>query len=313
MNAVTANRLSKEFGPGIKAADSISFELKQGEVFGFLGPNGAGKTTTVKMLSGLLEPSSGSCEVFGINPSDEPVKIHEISGIVTEHAQMYDSLSGFQNLVFYGKLFGLDEKQCIVRAEELLAELDLSSAKDRMLSAYSTGMRQRLSLARALMHRPKILFLDEPTSGLDPQSTLDVNSMIKNLAREEGTAVFLCTHQLRYAQEICSSYGLIDRGTLFASGTIDELRSMVSGSLKVLVRSDILPAGLPFGAAENGYAEITAGSEEEIPDIVRKITEAGGRIYHVSAQKISLEDIYFSLLEKRKELKHDQFNAACSN
>ena len=307
MTAVEARQLSKEFGPEIKAVDEVSFELKQGEVFGFLGPNGAGKTTTVKLLNGMLAPSAGSCGIFGLSPAEEPVKIHEISGVVTEHAQMYDSMSGLQNLIFFGKLFGLDEKQSTARAEELLEQLELSPAKDRRLSAYSTGMRQRLSLARALMHRPKILFLDEPTSGLDPESTLNVNSMIKNLAREEGTTIFLCTHQLRYAQEICSTYGLIDRGVLFASGTIDELRGMVSASMKVIVRADVLPASLPFSTLENDYAEITVGSEEEIPDIVRKITEAGGSIYHVSAQKISLEEIYFSLLEKRKELSHDQF------
>ena len=155
-----------------QALKQLSLSLSAGEVFGFLGPNGAGKTTTVKLLTGVLTPSGGSCEILGVNPHTQPEKAHLLSGIVTEHAQMYNNLTGIENLLFYATAFGLKQKEGEQRGELLLRELDLMEAKDRKLATYSTGMRQRLSLARALLHRPKVLFLDEPTSGLDPELSL---------------------------------------------------------------------------------------------------------------------------------------------
>ena len=199
MEAVTIQKLSKTYTGGKEALKQLSLSLSAGEVFGFLGPNGAGKTTTVKLLTGVLTPSGGSCEILGVNPNTQPEKAHLLSGIVTEHAQMYNNLTGIENLLFYATAFGLKQKEGEQRGELLLRELDLMEAKDRKLATYSTGMRQRLSLARALLHRPKVLFLDEPTSGLDPESAQNVNQMIHNLARKEGITVFLCTHQLRYA------------------------------------------------------------------------------------------------------------------
>jgi len=216
-NIIQVNNLTKEFGTQ-KAVNNVSFVLEAGEVFGFLGPNGAGKTTTIKLLNGMMTPTHGSLSVFGIDPTAEPEKIHQTAGVLTEHAQMYNELTGLENLVFYGEIFGLERATCEKRALMLLEKLDLVYAKDKRLSAYSTGMRQRLSLARALIHSPKLLFLDEPTSGLDPESALTVNNLIKSLAREHKTTVFLCTHQLRYVEELCTSYGLIDEGVMFAHG-----------------------------------------------------------------------------------------------
>ena len=141
----------------------------------------------------MLAPSSGSCRVFGIDPTKNPEKLHQISGVITEHAQMYDHVSGMENLIFYGTLFGMNQSSCEKRANDLLERLDLTDARHRKLSAYSTGMRQRLSLARALMHGPEILFLDEPTSGIDPESAQNVNMLIQELATG-GTTIFLCTH-----------------------------------------------------------------------------------------------------------------------
>jgi ABC-2 type transport system ATP-binding protein len=275
--------------------------LEQGEVFGFLGPNGAGKTTTVKLLNGMLTPTEGASRVFGIDPSDKPEQVHQFSGVVTEHAQMYDNLTGFQNLKFYGTLFGANTTQSSERAIELLGRLELTDAKDKKLAAYSTGMRQRLSLARAMMHRPKILFLDEPTSGLDPESVMSVNNMIKSLAESEGTTVFLCTHQLRYAQEICSSYGLIDNGAMLAAGSLEKLRALVFSGMTVSIETDRFPADMPSTKTGPRRYEIDVHSEDEIPFAVKRIVDAGGSIYHVSARRLSLEEIYFSLIEKRKE------------
>ena len=212
MKSVIMNHITKIYPGGNRAVSSLSLSLDQGEVFGFLGPNGAGKTTTVKLLTGMLSPSEGSCQVMGYDPVKDPEQIHAVSGGVTEHAQMYDNLTGLENLIFYGSLFGLDKDEARRRGTEFLQRLGLEEAQDRRLASYSTGMRQRLSLARALIHSPQLLFLDEPTSGLDPESAQNVNRLIRDLALKEGVTVFLCTHQLRYAQEICTRYGLIDKG-----------------------------------------------------------------------------------------------------
>jgi len=300
MNTVIADRLSKTYAQTNKALDQVSFSLGKGEVFGFLGPNGAGKTTMVKLLNGMLEPTEGSCLVCGIDPAVHPEKMHRIAGVVTEHAQMYDHLTGYENLVFYGTLFGIGGSESQTRAQILLKRLGLNDAKDKKLAAYSTGMRQRLSLARAMIHRPEVLFLDEPTSGLDPESAQSVNQMIKQLAKEDGTTVFLCTHQLRYAQEICSSYGLIDEGVLLAQGTIEQLRAMVFSGMTVTIRADDIPAEiLSHRTGVNEY-EISVASEEDIPPVIRQIVDQGGNIYRVTAKRMSLEEIYFALIEERK-------------
>ena len=246
----------------------------------------------------MLVPSGGSCRVFDIDPAKNPEKLHQISGVITEHAQMYDHLSGIENLMFYGTLFGMKRSACEKRAKELLERLDLTDAQHRRLSAYSTGMRQRLSLARALMHSPEILFLDEPTSGLDPESAQNVNTLIQELAAC-GTTIFLCTHQLRYAQEICTTYGLMDKGSLFATGNIEKLRSMVSDKVKVRVKASCLPKDMEYEKIGERTYDISVNSEDEIPLIVKRIIGAGGDIYHVSTQKMSLEEIYFSLIDRK--------------
>lgn len=301
MNAVELEQLSKTYADGKKAVDSVSIQLHTGEIFGFLGPNGAGKTTTVKLLNGTLTPTSGRCSVFGTDPVRDPVKVHAMSGVVTEHAQMYDRLTGLQNLIFYGSVFGLDSAESDRRAGTLLEQLELADAADKKLSAYSTGMRQRLSLARALIHEPKVLFLDEPTSGLDPKSTQNVHAIIRRLAQEKGITVFLCTHQLRYAQEICTRYGLMDQGRLFANGTLEELRAQIDLGVRVKIKAEGCSPSFSYPMTEAGLYEIAVNSEAEIPDIVRQAVAAGGSIYSVTAEQPSLEDIYFRLIEKQEE------------
>lgn len=300
METVTIQSLSKTYTGGKEALKQLSLSLSAGEVFGFLGPNGAGKTTTVKLLTGVLTPSGGSCEI-GVNPHTQPEKAHLLSGIVTEHAQMYNNLTGIENLLFYATAFGLKQKEGEQRGELLLRELDLMEAKDRKLATYSTGMRQRLSLARALLHRPKVLFLDEPTSGLDPESAQNVNQMIQNLARKEGVTIFLCTHQLRYAQEICTRYGLIEQGSLLASGTMEELRAQVFTTKTLCVCASAVPDGLNFIKRGANEFEVNIRDKKEIPGLVRKIVEAGEDIYSVNLMEPSLEDIYFALTTGRKE------------
>ena len=301
METVAIQKLSKTYPGGKEALKQLSMSLSTGEVFGFLGPNGAGKTTTVKLLTGVLSPSGGLCEIMGVNPNIQPEKVHLLSGIVTEHAQMYDNLTGIENLMFYATAFGLKQKEGKQRGESLLKELELTEAKDRKLATYSTGMRQRLSLARALLHRPKVLFLDEPTSGLDPESAQNVNQIIHNLACKEGITVFLCTHQLRYAQEICTRYGMIDQGTLLASGTIDELRARVFTSKSLRICAAAVPDKLNFVKCGANEFETQIQDKKEIPDLIRKIVDAGEDIYSVNLAEPSLEDIYFALTAGRKE------------
>ncbi|MCL2833348.1 MAG: ABC transporter ATP-binding protein [Treponema sp.] len=298
MKAITAGGLTKVYKSGKKALNSVDFEIEEGEIFGFLGPNGAGKTTAVKVLNGMLEATEGKCSVCGNDPGSAPEKVHAISGVVTDRAQMYSNLTGIQNLVFFGTVFGLSEEESKKRGLGLLERLDLLDAKDQKLAAYSTGMRQRLSLARAMIHHPKVLFLDEPTSGLDPESAQSVNNIIKNLAHEKGATVFLCTHQLRYAEEICTGYGLISEGSMLAAGSLDELRSGVTSGITAVVKADKYP-DIQSLRREGEFAMINVESEEEIPALVRKIVEHGGKVYHVSAARLSLEEIYFAFIEKR--------------
>ena len=313
MEVVTADRLTKVYTQrdqkkhsgqsqcGKKALDGINLSIEEGEIFGFLGPNGAGKTTAVKLLNGMLQVTEGSCSVFGVTPESAPEKIHALSGVVTEHARMYNNLTGLQNLIFFAEVFGITAGEAKKRALDILESLSLLDAKDQKLGEYSTGMRQRLSLARALLHQPKILFLDEPTSGLDPESAQSVNNLIKSLARDRGTTVFLCTHQLRYAEEICTKYGLISEGAMLAAGSLDELHSMVFSGVRVDFKIENEKLGIGDNKAESGEFSIEIGSIEEIPLFVKQIVDAGGNVYHVSAHKHSLEEIYFALLDKRKK------------
>ena len=259
----------------------------------------------------MLAPSAGSCRVLGLDPAGVPEKVHALSGVVTEHAQMYDNLSGMQNLLFYASIFGVPGAEAQERADSLLRQLELEEARDRRLSAYSTGMRQRLSLARALIHRPKVLFLDEPTSGLDPESAQNVNRLIQELAKQEGITVFLCTHQLRYAQEICTRYGLIEEGQLLAAGTLDELRRKVRSGAMLQICADNMPEKLPFQKAGAGQYEMTIQSDDEIPKIVRRIVLGGGDIFAVEVKKPSLEDIYFTLTAGKRGKHNEKCHDCC--
>lgn len=298
-HAIQVTNLSKEFGTQ-KAVSNINFNLKEGEIFGFLGPNGAGKTTTIKLLNGMVTPTYGAMSIFGIDPTEKPEAIHQIAGVMTEHAQMYNELTGLENLIFYGEIFGLSKSTSEKRALELLEKLSLTDAKDKKLNAYSTGMRQRLSIARALIHAPKILFLDEPTSGLDPESSKTVNELIKDLANKQKTTIFLCTHQLRYAEEVCTSYGLIDKGIMFAHGTIDELREKVFSGYKLTLEADMKPIYANYQIINENTYEMEVDSKSEVAQIVADIVGAGGRVFGVMTKQLSLEEIYFALTGRQK-------------
>lgn len=298
MKAVEIQHLTKKFTNNQIAVSDLTLSINEGEVFGFLGPNGAGKTTTVKLLNGMLQPTSGKMQVFGEDPTTDPATIHQFSGVLTERAAMYDQFTGMENLLFYGEVFGLSKEDSRKRGTDLLEQLELSYAADRKLTSYSTGMRQRLSLARAMIHQPKVLFLDEPTSGLDPESVLNVNRLIQDLAKNQGVTIFLCTHQLRYAQEICTSYGLLDEGKLLATGTLESLRQRVSQGLRVEIQANKITPELPCKLVGKDRFEFILTDEQEIPQLVRKIVQSGSDVYGVTAKQLTLEEIYFALLEE---------------
>lgn len=304
MKAIEIKHLDKVYEGKIHAVNDISLTLAQGEIFGVLGPNGAGKTTLVKLLTGMLQATAGQASVLGFDPSVEPEKIHRIAGVMTEHAGMYDHLTGLENLLFYGELFGLDKKTRTDKAKKILNQLELADSMNQKLATYSTGMRQRLSLGRALVHDPKVLFLDEPTSGLDPESVLQVNQMIQDLARNRGITIFLCTHQLRYAQNLCTRFGLIAKGKLLAQGDLCELRQQAGFKDVLQLTADNLNTALPFRKIADQQYELTINSLAEIPDIITQLVQNGTKIYQVQQKEVSLEEIYFELT--RKEALNDE-------
>lgn len=298
MYAISAKNLTKSYDGKTNALNDLNLDIPQGSVFGFLGPNGAGKTTSVKLFTGLLKPTGGECSVLDLHPVKNPCDVHRLCGVMTETARMYGQLTGMQNLLFFAQTAGMNHDASGERAAELLKELDLWDARDKKLSDYSSGMSQRLSLARALVNRPQVLFLDEPTSGLDPESAQTVNSMIAALANNTGTTVFLCTHQLRYAQDICDSYGIIDQGSLIASGNLSTLCSDIGCRIKAVFR---IPEGdtLDGFDADNGWWRTELQAEEDMPKLLKKVVESGHDVFEARLVKPTLEDVYFGYVEHR--------------
>jgi len=219
--------LTKRYGEKL-AVEDVSLRVNEGEIFGFLGPNGAGKTTTIKMIIGLLQPTSGSVMVAGYNVLEQPLKAKAVSGYVPDTPNLYQKLSGRELLTFVGDLYGVEKNRVNRRIEELLRLFDLSAAGDDTIDSYSHGMRQKTALAAALMHDPKVLVLDEPTVGLDPKSARLIKDILRQLANR-GAAVFLSTHILEIAERMCDRIGIINQGRLIAVGTMEELRLMSKG------------------------------------------------------------------------------------
>jgi ABC-2 type transport system ATP-binding protein len=248
---IETQALVKRYGDKL-AVNNVSFEVQAGEVFGFLGPNGAGKTTTIKMIVGLLQPTSGTIRVAGYDVQTQPLLAKAASGYVPDTPNLYAKLTGRELLRFVGDLYNLDRQRLAQRTEELLRVLDLNEAADNTIDSYSHGMQQKASLAAALMHDPKVLVLDEPTVGLDPKSARLIKDILRQMA-DRGTAVFLSTHILEIAERMCDRIGIIDKGALVAVGTMNELRSL--GKAGETSLEDIF-LGLTGGAEEAAISEI---------------------------------------------------------
>ena len=219
MSAIEAANLTRNFN-GLCAVDHISFTVEPGEVFGFLGPNGAGKTTTIRMLTGQLRPSDGQAAVMGCDVVEERQRLKPQIGVVWEYQNLYERLSALDNLLFSARLYGVDRRR-VAEALEFVGLTD--RAKDR-LQKYSNGMKQRLLIARALLHQPEVLFLDEPTRGLDPHIARDIRSMVANLA-QGGMTVFLTTHYMEEADQLCQRVAFLDRGRIVALDTPTRLKA----------------------------------------------------------------------------------------
>ncbi|MFN2264669.1 MAG: ABC transporter ATP-binding protein [Anaerolineales bacterium] len=226
-NLIQTQDLVKRFGEKT-AVDQVTFQVAAGEVFGFLGPNGAGKTTTIKMIVGLLQPTSGSIEVAGFDLQEQPLQAKAVCGYLPDTPNLYPKLSARELLRFVGDLYEINQEQVGHRSQELLRLFELVDAADDPIDTYSHGMQQKTALASALLHDPQVLVMDEPTVGLDPRSARLIKDILRQLA-DRGAAIFLSTHILEIAERMCDRIGIINEGRLVAVGTMQELRAIGKG------------------------------------------------------------------------------------
>ncbi len=288
--------------PPITAVDSLSLDVAEGEVFGFLGPNGAGKTTTVRMLCSLIGPSAGCAWIGSYQTGQDDQEIRRTVGILTETPGMYERLSAWKNLEIFARLYGVSNPAGQV--EKYLRMLGLWERRFDPVGSFSKGMRQKLAIARALIHEPRVLFLDEPTSGLDPEASHLVRDFIEQL-KDSGVTIFLCTHNLDEADRLCTRIGIF-KTHLVAVDTPENLRKTLFGRKVVFHLQNLQPAWaemvreLPFvkdAQAVDGRLVISLDQpEEQNPIIIRQLVEAGAQVQFVGELRHSLEDIYMQMI-----------------
>jgi len=301
--AVILESLSKQLG-GRQILKTVSFAVQQGDIFGYLGPNGAGKTTTIRILLGLLTPSSGSARVLGEDVSRDEVR--RKVGFVLESDGLYENKSGEENLGYYARLYGVSQPE-----RKIDGVLDLVGLKDRakdQVGTYSRGMRQRLALARAMVHDPPLLILDEPTAGVDPSGQIEVREVILNMARREGKTILLSSHNLDEVQRICNRIALISRGEIRLCGELEELRRERSVNEVEIRISEAIPehllaelqslSNLGLRQAKDTTLIFAPKEGMKIPDVVRLLVNRGVDIEGVSRKEVSLEEIYSAMLQE---------------
>ena len=309
MNMIEVKNLTKHFGE-VTAVDSVTFHVAKGEVFGLLGPNGAGKTTTIRMLCCLIAKTSGEAWIAGhpIDGSADSLAIRKMVGLVTDNVGLYEELSAYENLDYYGKLYECPEPQRQERIEYYLTMMDLWDKRNLDISDYSKGMKQKIAIARALVHDPELLFLDEPTANLDPESARVVREIILKL-KKEGKTIFINTHNLDEAQRICDRIGIL-KTRLLAVNTPDQLESTVGGANKTVfqleqVTDHILEAvrqihSTEIGVEDNKITLVLADPLKQNPDVVQQIVSAGGRIQYITQLNPSLEETYLKVIQETK-------------
>lgn len=302
---IKVNDLQRTFG-NQRAVDGMTFAVEPGEVFGLLGPNGAGKTTTVRLLNGILPPSDGTARVFGFDPVTQGESIRRKTGVLTETPALYERLSAQENLKFFGTLQEIPENELTHRVDEMLKFFELSSRAKDKVETYSKGMKQRLALARALIHKPPLLFLDEPTSGLDPEAAQQVNDLIANLTNQNGQTVVLATHNLIEAQRLCDRVAVMNKGKILALGSLSELSRKLWPVTWVDIKFYKTPPknvseklkghrGVIQASADGDALSVQVENEDVIPEVVHHLVEQGALILKVNPRDYTLEDIYFTL------------------
>jgi ABC-2 type transport system ATP-binding protein len=306
--AIRTEQLTRDFG-AIRAVNNLSLEVPTGSVFGFLGPNGAGKTTTIRLLLGLLEPTSGRGEVLGFDLHSRADDIRARSGALLEHPGLYERLPAEDNLDFYGRIWHLPLPERSARIKELLTHLGLWERRKEIVGKWSHGMKQKLAVARALLHRPAVLFLDEPTAGFDPVAAASLRDDLAALAAREGTTVFLTTHNLTEAEKLCTRVAVIRQGKLLAVGSPDELRTQGGGARVEIVghgfTEDVLAhlrARPEVTAAElrNDRLLIKLQERVSVAPLVSLLVKAGAEIEEVRRGKASLEEVFLTLMEEEE-------------
>lgn len=307
--AIQTSGLSRVFG-NVHALEGLNLEIPPGIVFGFLGPNGAGKTTTIRLLLGLLEPTQGSAVVLGFDTRTQADAIRQRCGALLEYNGLYDRLSAEDNLMFYGRVWHMPAPQLRARIQEILTHMGLWERRKDLVRDWSRGMKQKLALARSLLHKPELVFLDEPTAGLDPIAALAVREDMASLAKREGVTIFLTTHNLAEAEKLCQQVGIINQGKLLAVGTLDELRGR-NGSPKVeivgkdfndtlLARLQAYP-GVSQVHRENNHLSIDLSQGMDTAPLISLIISHGGQVEEVNKSRASLEDVFMTLIQEEKE------------
>jgi ABC-2 type transport system ATP-binding protein len=308
MNMIEVKNLTKKFGE-ITAVDALNFSVTKGEVFGLLGPNGAGKTTTIRMLCCLISKTSGEARIAGyqIGNGADSLAIRKLIGLVPDNVGLYEELSAYENLDYYGKLYECPEGQRKEKIEYFLKMMELWEKRDQPVSDFSKGMKQKVAIARALIHDPKLLFFDEPTANLDPESAKVVRDFLLKL-KKEGKTIFINTHNLDEAQRICDRIGIL-KTKLLTVNTPEQLEKTVWGSKTVIqvekINAKILAAVKKLKPKEISVEEdriilTLADPQKENPDFVQAIASAGGRVVYVTQLNPGLEETYLKVIEETK-------------
>jgi len=323
--SIHTDGLTKNFGD-LVAVDRVSFDVRGGEIFGFLGPNGAGKTTTIRMLCTLTRPTGGTATVAGYDIVKDDNMVREHIGLVSEKMIMYDRLTAYENLKLFGKLYNIPKEKLDAKIDELLKLVHMEKWRDAQIGTYSTGMKQRINVIRALLNEPRILFLDEPTLGLDPQSTAEIREFIRKINSESRTTIILTTHMMVEADLLCDRVGIIDKGKIVALDTPENLKRMVSGEDSLVTEMDIsnltnaMVDGLKACGCVKAVSRLTdtrikvqANGDEAFDAILDNIRKAGGKITSVKNLQPTLEDVFLKITgrevrdevtEKVKEGRH---------
>lgn len=305
---IEVKNLRKKYG-NIVALDGISFKVERGEIFAFLGPNGAGKTTTMNILMGFIFPDSGEAKIFGRDVIKDGKIIRKKIGFLPEELGFYDTLTAYENLDFYARLFGISKTERDRKILNLLEMVGLIDRKDSKVSEYSHGMKQRLGIAQSLINEPELLIYDEPTSGLDPRASYEIRNLIKELVKE-GTTLFLSSHLLHEVQQICNTVAIINKGKLVRKDEIKNLVNEIKGrgivvKIKCLnINEDIIESVKKVNGVEDlkvlkDVLVARVRDEKVTAEVNSAIIKAGGKITKVEEKTPNLEEIFLKLTEEK--------------